>query len=415
MSGYRDRLKGGGERLKGGWQSRPTGLRDIKRVNQVAGLVGKGKESAPDPRDHQSAPLSSLRDPSSFAPPPRHVAQHGAAAGSSALTTDRSGLGAPLPEDAIQAQQEAEAVEQRRAIEPAPPPVPYRANTTGLSTDSLPKPPVRRPGQEAISSPTSSPMGQKKPSLPPRLPSRPSASNSPPPASPPPSYNQVTTDKGSGASWQPNQSAVSRLGRAGVSVPGLNIGSNAEPASAPSRAPQPSANGDNSQLNELQSRFSKMSSPSTGSASPSQGTSFAQKQAALKTASSFRNNPSSVSLSDARDAASTANNFRQRHGTEVSQGVKTANSFNQRFGVADRMNKMGNSAGASSPEAPPATPATPASPGPPASPQLSSVASKKPRPPPPPKKKFSSTPVDTSAPSSAAPPPIPLASKPKPN
>ncbi|CAI4217830.1 unnamed protein product [Parascedosporium putredinis] len=74
-----------------------------------------------------------------------------------------------------------------------------------------------------------------------------------------------------------NQSAVSRLGAAGVSVPGFGI------------------------------------SPSSPSG------------------------PSTVSFQDARSAASTANNFRQRHGDQVASAARTANSFNQKYGISDRV------------------------------------------------------------------------------
>lgn len=107
-------------------------------------------------------------------------------------------------------------------------------------------------------------------------------------------------------------------------------------------------------MSELKSRFSKMSgsfgggsggaggtSPSSPTAAPapppSQGTTWAQKQGALKTMSDFKKNPSSVSYSDARSAASTANNFRERHGEQVAEGAKKANSLDQKYGVSGKV------------------------------------------------------------------------------
>jgi len=73
---------------------------------------------------------------------------------------------------------------------------------------------------------------------------------------------------------------------------------------------------------------------------PKQGTTLAQKQAALQTASNFRRDPGSVSASDARAAASTFNNFRQRHGDQVAAGVQGANSLNQKYGLSDRFGQQ---------------------------------------------------------------------------
>ena len=44
-----------------------------------------------------------------------------------------------------------------------------------------------------------------------------------------------------------------------------------------------------------------------------------------------------MSVSDARAAAKTANNFRQRHGEQVASGVRAANAANEKYGVADRV------------------------------------------------------------------------------
>jgi hypothetical protein len=122
--------------------------------------------------------------------------------------------------------------------------------------------------------------------------------------------------------------------------------------------------------------------------SANKGTSWADKQAALNTANRMRSDPSKVSLADMKNAASTANNFRERHGEQAAAGWQTANNLNQKYSIADRVKSN----------------SSPAPPPPPQSP-TNGVSGKKP-PPPPPKKKELST-------SAGVPPPVPLASKPK--
>ncbi|KAI8282449.1 hypothetical protein COL26b_004213 [Colletotrichum chrysophilum] len=167
-------------------------------------------------------------------------------------------------------------------------------------------------------------------------------------------------------------------------------------------------------MNELQNRFAKLGKSSGQSASPppTEGTTMEQKQAALRTASNFHKDPKSVSMADARSAASTFNNFRQRHGEQVAAGVKSANNLNQKYGIADKVGKYagqasgqqqqqaGNSSTASTPLSPP--------PG-----LVNALGKKKPPPPPPPKKKpqIGGAPQPT-PPGDDEPPPIPLATKP---
>jgi hypothetical protein len=133
-----------------------------------------------------------------------------------------------------------------------------------------------------------------------------------------------------------------------------------------------------------------------------QGTTWAEKQSALKTASSLRDNPSSVSFSDARNAASTFNNFRERHGTQVASGLKSANALNSKYGLNDKVTSHSALSKQAEPEYDYSPIVMEDNTAPPA---------KKPPPPPPKKKPGLSAPVD----SSGGPPPIPLASKPKPS
>lgn len=70
-----------------------------------------------------------------------------------------------------------------------------------------------------------------------------------------------------------------------------------------------------------------------------------QKQDALRTASNFHKDPSSISLSDARATASTANNFRERHGEQVAAGGRWAGAMNKKYDVANRVNGYAGSNG----------------------------------------------------------------------
>lgn len=195
-----------------------------------------------------------------------------------------------------------------------------------------------------------------------------------------------------------------------MSVPGLGIGRSDTAPPPPPASRQPT-----SQVSELQNRFAnpKTTSPSQQQQQqqPAEGTTWAQKQAALKTASSFQKDPSSVSMVDARAAAGTANNFRQRHGEQVASGMRGANSLNQKYGIT---NKLGGYAGGGTQQQQQdqgqqavggrggggggAAPA---------------AAKKKKPPPPPPKKKpgLGGSPVVV-APASDEPPPIPMATRP---
>lgn len=249
------------------------------------------------------------------------------------------------------------------------------------------------------------------PSLPPRLPPRTNSGStvaSSPAASPAPTGNGLL-----------NQGAVNRLGAAGISVPGFGIGRSSPAADAspsPTQPPRPSIASPPpapaaSHMSELQNRFSKLGTSSSANAAapppPSEGTTWAQKQAALKTASSFQKDPSSVSLSDARAAASTANNFRQRHGEQVAAGAKTANNLNQKYGLLDKaQNSYSRFQGNQTQTQNEDTPSAPGSPG------LASVVGKKKPPPPPPKKKPALMGA-SAAPSNDEPPPIPMATRPQ--
>lgn len=377
--------------------------------------MGKGSSGSTSSESHQSTPLSALKDPSSFGPPPRRTTgPYTPTFPTSTTRPETGGLGAALPKSQLELdrQHQREREEAARQIEAPPPPSgPFRADTTGLSTTHLPKPPAFRPGERS-ESPTATSNGRPKPALPPRLPPRNPSTSSTTLSPPPYSARPVASDPSRGML---NEGAMSRLGQAGVSVPGFGIGGRTPPLPPPSRttavspplpgrinsasppvlggsAPPPAMSHANNgpQLGELQSRFAKMNTASPAPVA-SGGTTWAQKQAALKTASEFKKDPSSVSFSDARNAASTANNFRERHGEQAAAGYNAANSLSQKYGIMDKVKNYpsdGPSDGSASQQDAPAA-----------------VGFKKPRPPPPPAKRSDVQ---------QGPPPVPLSSKPRP-
>lgn len=257
-----DKLKG---LSKGGWHppgdpkiSRDTWKSDLKGI-----ATGKKKDPYEEGRNHESAPLTSLKDPDSFGPPPKHSAFYGGAASPSRTTAPAGGLGGPVPAPRPRQQEQQEE-------EPPKPPEPYRTDTSGLRTDHLPKPPVRRAnGGAEIPARTASPSlpPRQTPSLPARQavkppPSLPPRMNEYPdehtPA-PPPTYGEATHP--GPESGMINQGAANRLAQAGVSIPGFGIGAQSTPPESPTRPSAP-------QLSELQQRFSRMNTGAQNQASP---------------------------------------------------------------------------------------------------------------------------------------------------
>ena len=409
-------------------------------------MIGKGKNPAGartgsnGGTGHISRPLATLKDPTAFGPPPKNVNFHGGAALPNEITLDRRGLGAPLSkaqaESAEQAVHHLDTSEADETAKPAGPPVPYRANRTGLKTDHLPPPPIHRAAEvgDGPKHDLGTALGPSvsKPSLPPRLPPRSNSSN---PASPisnspsPPAYDSVVEKPKRATNTYINQDAVTRLGKAGISVPGFGIGqSNKTNPKSPTESPSSPP----SQLNDIQSRFPRMNKSSTSPPlpssppAPSQGTTLAQKQAAIKTAQSFHKDPTSVSLTDAQTAANTANNFRERHQEQISAGAQKANTWNKKYNITGRMNsfleqqstppdqpQQSNQQGQTHNQQPAAQPAHLPNPTPTAVTATPDLNHRKaPPPPPPPKKPSSMLRQAMSSSSELAPPPVPLGTKP---
>ncbi|KAJ9605961.1 hypothetical protein H2200_009810 [Cladophialophora chaetospira] len=477
MSGFRGVMKDGWH-PKGRDGGKESWRGDFKGINQVAGWMGKKADpNKKDEDQHVSRPLSSLKDPSLFGPPPKNVNYHGGAALPNEITPQTSGWGAPLSQEQISNANRVASGPTQEEIEEearsAGPPLPYRADRTGLKTDHLPPPPVHRDVLHRASEVPEPGPAAPQPRLPPRLPSRqPTASTpTPPPAvtSPPPAYESIPTSQ---PVPQPsksyvNQAAVNRLGNAGVSVPALGIGS--EQASnpwrtEPSQSSQPKAVSTTTQqpanqLSELQARFARMGSSTstnsqqndtppfvtpaqspppasvTASGQPGyiqpgqvppqvQGSTWAEKQSAMRTAQNAYKDPSSVSAQDATSAVRTANSFRDRHKDTIDAAGSRATQLNKKYNVTGRLNSFLDKHNAPSP-----TSENPPSNGinghagagpqqvqgnvtlqPQQSPELAASISRKPPPPPPPKKPANMH--GTLGAMGVAPPPVPLGTKP---
>ena len=370
--------------------------------------MGKGRDPSKQAEEHVSRPLGTLKDPSAFGPPPKNVNYHGGAALPNQLTPATSGWGAPLTQDQLSDTNKVVGGPTEEEIEEenkrAGPPLPYRADRTGLRTDHLPPPPVHRDMSRALGAEEPAPA-RPKPGLPPRLPSRQNTNTAsttspvavaPLPTTAPPAYNSLPVAQPSqqpSANYGINPAAVKRLGNAGVSVPALGIGSgqvsnpwhNEQSQSTQSNRPKSPAAASPTpvnQLSELQARFTQLNStssatsqqgatppfvtpaqspaPPTGVAVDStqvqnqtQATPWAEKQAAMRTAQSAYKDPSSVSVQDAASAARTANSFRDRHKDTIGAAGARASGWNKKYNVTGRLNSFLEKANSPTGENPP--------------------------------------------------------------
>lgn len=199
--------------FKGGWH--PAGDRAIKKEtwkSDIKGLAtGKKKDPFAEQREHQSAPLTSLRDPDTFGPPPKARSHYGedgrpinpvavpsrSSAGGAGVssaniphslasipTDHKGGLGAPVVETgyAQRRQREAEERERREQEELNRERGPYQKDTTGINTAHFAAPPRHFAVGGGSSSGAASPSPSLPPSLPPRVPPRQLALSPPPPS-----------------------------------------------------------------------------------------------------------------------------------------------------------------------------------------------------------------------------------------
>ncbi|KAI8950889.1 hypothetical protein F4801DRAFT_315399 [Xylaria longipes] len=257
--------------VKSGWQGGSSLKGQV--VGQVKGLVGRG--DSPTPREqHVATPRSSLRDPSSFGPPPKHVAAYGRTTqtqpatgpAASSYTPTQSSAADPAASrvyGSVQPYQAQHVAEEEPPAEPRP----YRVDTTGLSTSHLPPPPTRSgsgarsPQSPVAYSPAPTAKPKAPPSLPPRLPPR-SGNSTPSP---------TIASEQAASRGHLNQGAIDRLGAAGISVPGFGIGGGGgTPPPPPGARPStglPSQGPGYGQVDELQARFARMASSSPVQAS----------------------------------------------------------------------------------------------------------------------------------------------------
>jgi hypothetical protein len=287
--------------------------------------------------------MSALKDPSSFAPPPKKVNYSGAAEERAFEEGSQKG---PLTPANYRSREEAKDElenEQRRLDretklrlrsgqegqqEVSGSLSPYRNDSTGLSTTKF-APPIAR-GVAADGSivirPTAPSMSKSKPSLPPRLPDRQNSNLKIGAPSPPPTNRSAVTESPS-YRGQRSQVSLDALDATSVSTPSLKIGSPEQSPTDYSGRPRlpartsagSSSNGliaasdKNPQLNELQSRFARMraTSPTTAAA------------------------PTQNAVIDASNLASTSNNVRERYGAQVATGRKPADRWNQKYKKRD--------------------------------------------------------------------------------
>ncbi|KAI0534647.1 hypothetical protein GGR58DRAFT_505073 [Xylaria digitata] len=212
--------------VKNGWHPEKSGS-TLK--SQVKGLVGRGETSSDD-GNHVAAPRSSLRDPSSFGPPPKHVATYRQITTPMKPPTGVTSSYTPPPSSPQGQPYQTHKVQNTQEEPPPSEPKPYRVNTTGLSTSHLPPPPTRCSGADTPQLPPArlptprattqaASVAKAPPSLPPRLPPR-SGNSTPSPTS----ASEQAASQG-----YLNQGAISRLGTAGISVSELGIGRDRTP------------------------------------------------------------------------------------------------------------------------------------------------------------------------------------------
>lgn len=365
--------------------------------------MGKDSTSSNARTERVARPLSSLKDPASFGPPPKRVDR-----GAAALSDKRASAGTPTSGSYTQL---GKTTSEGSQSAPTPPPLPFRQNRTGLSTDHLPPPPTR--SQSA------------KPSVPPRLPARSGASPAVPESSPspPPPYTKSQEPS------QLNQAAISSLSQAGVSVPALGIGRTTSDA-APGNHVAASTNqlaAANSQVNQLQSRFAAMS---TGTIPGTQSPSSVESRGVNGCATHPVPVPTTQSLPPTRslsDAHSSAQRFRERHADQIEAGKKKLSALNQKYRITERINEFIEDQ--TSPAEPAQGQAVPPGPPPPPPPHpnfsrtassssnidIEALNRRKPPPPPPPAKKaaLKAAPVQAAPTATPTPPPLPLATKPR--
>ncbi|TQS35606.1 hypothetical protein Golomagni_03969 [Golovinomyces magnicellulatus] len=252
---------------------------DIKALNQK-GWMGKGKSKDTN-EQRASRPLQSLTDPTTFGPPPRKIQIHG----DDKTSPDLRKNGGCYSTDSSSGNDNAE----ERNIKSNPPPIPYRA-----SNQELRPPPSSLPKYSEIPAfkhTESSTPASAKSTLPPRL---------------PPRDKSISTQQTPSILENKLQKRVPREGFSNI-------------------------------LEARDGTKNEFDSTVKPPFSTKNGTTFAQKKAAIKTISSFSRDPSSVSISDIKEAAYTTNNFRERHNDQVNH-----NGISEKIGQLQAPSKAVN-------------------------------------------------------------------------
>lgn len=429
--------------LKGGWH--PSNDRAIKKETWKSDLkgiaTGKKKDPYEQQRNHTSAPLTSLRDPDSFGPPPKarsHYDQDGrplnpieverkktgAAAGSSLAagipqslaqipTEHRGGLGAPIVETGYKErrQREMEERERREQEELNRERGPYKKDTTGIDTRNFAPPPrhyaVGGGGTAAIEAPRPSPA------LPPRVPPRQAAL-------PPPPSRQTTgtiASQNSGSSGPPPflPPRQNEYPDEHTPAPPPTYG---EALNAPSPPAQPTANKFETAATNAATKFGSQAATSWMQQRQQQQT---QDPAAINQGAAGRLAGAGVSVpgfgigrscnataqqlptpssQQVQSAASFASGAAARFGSQHQQGQGQGGQLNE---LQQRFARMGTGSSANPPAGQENGVISPAA-----------AAQKKPPPPPPPKKAgLQPGQAPNGSDNGQAPPPVPMSSKPK--
>lgn len=256
--------------------------------------------------DHAATPLSALKDPSSFGPPPKKVNYNGAPAERAFDGGSQKGPLTPAEYRAREEErlkwekEEAAREKEARRLEKetklrlraeqqgeqgASGLSPYRNDSTGLSTTQFAPPVARRVAADGtiVIRPTAPSMSKPKPSLPPRLPDRQNNNFKIGAPSPPP-RNQSALAESPSSRGQLSQGSLGASDATSVSTPSPAEQSPTDHSGMP-RLPARTSTGsssngpitaldNNAQLNELQSRFARMraTSPTTAAAPTHGGT-----------------------------------------------------------------------------------------------------------------------------------------------
>ncbi|SZF01597.1 unnamed protein product [Blumeria hordei] len=296
MSNFKDKVKSS-------WNTRnkdgklTNRLRDdFKGLDQVAGWMGKERDHGTT-NDRESRLAVSYKDPSSFKPPPKRINSYVDTTTQNHASSDTKESLSTWPSE----KKKIGDLEERKL----PPPVPSRDNSAGSKALQISP---RNPHFNGFDSErrNSENCPEAKPRLPPRLPPRKTSSLAA-------SSVADSTDSPEDVS----KDGPSRSGAASIKQSCLQSSTLAKSFLTTARNVSPSDN-----VQSCPSTTTSLTSPKSVSAS--EGTTFAEKRAALKTVSSLRNNPSSVSFHDVKTAAGTAKSFQERHGNQVKTGLHLA-------------------------------------------------------------------------------------------